>query len=147
MNNYIFWQNPKYYIYYISTLKTNYISMADSILKSQETQPQVETQKTSKTRMKLAALAMWTIISWTQAQASDLLTQCDFNHDWKISTRKTYKADWVSRALAKKEFKCKLDYENAQLDQENAQLDQEIVEWKQELEKLQKIKKILDSKK
>jgi len=36
--------------------------MADSISKLQETQSQVESQKTSKTRMKLANLAMSTVI-------------------------------------------------------------------------------------
>ena len=97
----------------------------------------------------------------TQVQANDLLAQCDKNWDWKISTRKTYKADWVPRDIAKKEFKCKLSYEIAQwkeklaqweeeikqLDQEIAQWKEKLAQWKEKLAQLNKIVEILDTKK
>jgi len=85
-----------------------------------------------KARVLKTAIVSATLLA-TQVQANDLLAQCDVNWDWKISTRKTYKADWVPRDIAKKEFKCKLSYE--------------IAQWKEKLEKLNKIVEILDTKK
>jgi hypothetical protein len=76
----------------------------------------------------------------TQVQANELLDKCDINKDGKISTGKTYKIDWVSKDIAKKEFKCKLRFENAKLDKNIEQLDKEI-------EQLDKIIKLLNKTK
>ena len=67
-------------------------------------------------------LAYLAVISWTQAQANDLLARCDINWDNKISNRKTYKNDWVSKEVAKKEYKCslKVEKQNAREGLDNA---------------------------
>ena len=78
-----------------------------------------ETPKTSKTRLWLAALAMSTIIFWTQAQANDLLAQCDLNHDNIIK--------WFKEKICVKKFKL------SKSKQELSKSKQELSKSKQEL--------------
>ncbi len=93
-------------------------------------QEQNETPKKSWI-LKAAAIAL--TLSTTQVQANDLLKQCDFNNDWKISTRKTYKIDWVPKDIAKKETKCKIKYERIQSEQKLAQNEQKLAQNEKEL--------------
>ncbi len=92
----------------------------------------------------LVVLAMFTIVSLTQAQAIDLLSKCDYNKNWIIDGRtylkdlkKQLKSDWdysdedkqiykVALTNAKKERKCKTEIDK----QETAQMKQEIAQKK-----------------
>lgn len=128
-------------------------------------------QKTSSTKIKLAALAMWAIVSSTQAQANDLIVQCDFNHNWIIDGRtylknlkKKLKSDWdyseedkeiykIALKNAKKERHCKTEIDKqeiVQIEQDTkqektylVQLDASIEWLKRKLAKVnEEIKKI-----
>ncbi len=123
----------------------------------------------NKTKLGLAALAMSTIISWTQAQANDLLWQCDYNHNWIIDWRtylkdlkKKLKLDWdyssedkktykLALSNAKKERHCKTEIikqENAQQERYLDQLDASIEGLKKELKRVdEEIKKIVEENK
>ena len=68
------------------------------------------------------------IVLATSVYANSMLDECDVNNNWKIDTRKSYKIDWVPKAIAKKETKCSLTYELERLDKDSERLDKEIIE-------------------
>ena len=94
--------------------------------------------ETKKSYVLKSAMVATALLS-TQVQASDLIAQCDLNHNWIIDTRLTYKQDWVPKYIAKKEVKCSTKFELQreqvnwkQLDKDIKWLDKDIkwLEWK-----------------
>ena len=123
------------------------------IVSKDQSTTSVETQKNSpetKSRVLKSVMIATTLLA-TSVQAGQLLktdpaviAKCDVNWDWKISNRKTYKIDWVSKIIAKKEYKCSIGIElqNAQGELKNAQgewkkLDKDINWLDKDIKKLE----------
>ncbi len=70
----------------------------------------------------------WIILN--ERFSEEILESCDFNNDWVINWKSDYKAWLVTKQESKKEIKCMLRVEGELLDSE--------------LQKLEKIKKLLD---
>ena len=63
---------------------------------------------------------------FTQSQFS--ITHCDVNSDGKVTTKKTWKTDGVSKEIAKKENSCRIALENKLLEQDIAHADARIAQ-------------------
>jgi predicted RNase H-like nuclease (RuvC/YqgF family) len=120
--------------------------MKNTVQEQASTAQEVVKDTPSKKAWIIKTAIVWATLLATQVQANSIIDQCDFSWDWKISTRRTYKADWVSRDIAKKELKCKLKLENTILDEEIRQWKEEIKQIKKEIEKLDKRDKELDER-
>ena len=82
-----------------------------------------------------------------QVQAKTLLEQCDFNGNWVVDTRKTMKTLWTPRDEAKKEARCKTDYDIAQWEARIAQWEARIAQLEIELlEKSIKLRNMVANK-
>lgn len=71
-------------------------------------------------------------------QSEYAISQCDFNGDGKVTIKKTWKADGVSKAIAKKENSCRIALENKLLEQDIAQADARIAQGRAEVVQLKK---------
>lgn len=105
--------------------------MPNKINQNKETSPE------SKKINPILAATVATVISLTQVQASDLLSQCgtkyDYNKNWKIDK-------WGE------EYVCKMKIKNIKWRKENAELAKENAEWRKENAKLDKENAELDKK-